>query len=144
MSTANAELRRPTGIGCSDLLDHKIVITQSCFCRKRRNAGNVQSHGANGKSHAFNPCESPISALYRKPNPAGINRHRLIQASVRIADERDVVLVISVSCGLTSRAQARGADDVLRDSGTGTAIPRCLQRFVSPLVCVSVHKVLQV
>ena len=31
---------------------------------------------------------------------------------------------------LTSRAQARGADDVLRDSGTGTAIPRCLQRFV--------------
>ena len=33
---------------------------------------------------------------------------------------------------LTSRAQARGADDVLRDSGTGTAIPRCLQRFVRP------------
>ena len=31
---------------------------------------------------------------------------------------------------LTSRAQARVADDVLRDSGTATAIPRCLQRFV--------------
>src|ERR1035437_1113940 len=35
-----------------------------------------------------------------------------------------------VFCILTSRAQARGADDVLRDSGTGPAIPRCLQRFV--------------
>src|ERR1039458_10175576 len=33
-------------------------------------------------------------------------------------------------CCLTSRAQARGADDSLRDSGTGDAIPRCLQRFV--------------
>src|SRR5258706_12598021 len=33
-------------------------------------------------------------------------------------------------CGLTSRAQTRGADDVVRDSGTGSAIPRCLQRFV--------------
>ena len=33
---------------------------------------------------------------------------------------------------LTSRAQARGADDTLRDSGTGDAIPRCLQRFVMP------------
>ena len=33
-------------------------------------------------------------------------------------------------CCLTSKAQARGADDVLRDSGTGDAIPRCLQRFV--------------
>ena len=63
----------------------------------------MQSHGANGKSHAFNPCESPISAEYSKPNPAGINRHRLIQANVRIADEFDVVLVISVSCGLTFR-----------------------------------------
>ena len=31
---------------------------------------------------------------------------------------------------LTSRAQARGADDVVRESGTGDAIPRCLQRFV--------------
>src|ERR1017187_5552610 len=35
---------------------------------------------------------------------------------------------------LTSRAQARGTDDVLRESGTGPAIPRCLQRFVRPLV----------
>src|ERR1017187_9955709 len=33
---------------------------------------------------------------------------------------------------LTSRAQARGVDDVVRDSGTGDAIPRCLQRFVRP------------
>ena len=33
---------------------------------------------------------------------------------------------------LTSRAQARGVDDALRDSGTGTAIPRCLQRIVRP------------
>src|ERR1035437_6897924 len=39
----------------------------------------------------------------------------------------------SVLCGLTSRAQARGADDVVRESGTGDAIPRCLQRFVRPL-----------
>jgi hypothetical protein len=30
-----------------------------------------------------------------------------------------------------ARAQARGADDVLRDSGTESPIPRCLQRFVS-------------
>ena len=36
--------------------------------------------------------------------------------------------------GLTSRARAREADDVLRDSGTGPAIPRCLQRFVRPHV----------
>jgi hypothetical protein len=45
-----------------------------------------------------------------------------------------------VRCRLTFRAQAREADDVLRDSGTGlsrhsaataeVAIPRCLQRFV--------------
>src|ERR1035438_2174541 len=35
-------------------------------------------------------------------------------------------------CNLSSRAQARGADDVLRDSGTETAIPRCLQQFVRP------------
>src|ERR1039458_4628156 len=31
---------------------------------------------------------------------------------------------------LTSRVQARGADGVLRDSGTGPAIPRCLERSV--------------
>ncbi len=31
-----------------------------------------------------------------------------------------------------SRAQARGADDVLRGSGTGPATPRCLQRFDTP------------
>ena len=36
----------------------------------------------------------------------------------------------SLKCGPTSRAQARGADDVVRDSGTGPAIPRSLQRFV--------------
>ena len=32
---------------------------------------------------------------------------------------------------LTSRAQARGADDVLRDSATGRAIPRCLSTLRS-------------
>jgi hypothetical protein len=40
------------------------------------------------------------------------------------------------SSRLTSRAQARGADDVLRDSGTESAIPRCLQRFVR---CLRIH-----
>lgn len=32
---------------------------------------------------------------------------------------------------LTTKAQARGADDVARDSGTGCAIPRWLKRFAS-------------
>ncbi len=40
--------------------------------------------------------------------------------------------VVSIA-RLTSRAQARGADDVLRDSGTESPIPRCLQRFVRPI-----------
>ena len=31
---------------------------------------------------------------------------------------------------LNDRAQARRTVDVVRDSGTGDAIPRCLQRFV--------------
>ena len=43
------------------------------------------------------------------------------------------IVLCRARCRLTSRAQARGADDVLRDSGTGRAIPRCLQRFVRPL-----------
>ena len=37
------------------------------------------------------------------------------------------MLVVS---GLTSRAQARGTNQREPRSGTGTAIPRCLQRFV--------------
>ena len=42
------------------------------------------------------------------------------------------ILVSCILClrDLTSRAQARGADDVVRECGTGDAIPRCLQRFV--------------
>jgi len=34
---------------------------QRC-CRKWRQAINAQNHGPNGKSHAFKPCESPVSA----------------------------------------------------------------------------------
>ena len=49
----------------------------------------------------------------------------------RIGLAGGVILKLMLS-GLTSRAQARGVDDVLRDSGTGPAIPRCLQRFVRP------------
>jgi hypothetical protein len=71
----------------------------------------------------------------------------------------EVVKVVGVAAGtaeiirrlslyrLTSRAQARGADDVVRDSGTGlssiapateeAAIPRWLQRFVRQLHCDS-------
>ena len=37
-----------------------------------------------------------------------------------------------VRSGLTSRAQARGTNWYEPRSGTGTAIPRCLQRFVRP------------
>src|SRR5450759_5388374 len=33
MSTAKAEPRRPTGVGCSDLLGQNIVITQNSSCK---------------------------------------------------------------------------------------------------------------
>jgi hypothetical protein len=60
------------------------------------------------------------------------------QPSIAARCANDVVFgaagVFIFGCGLTSRAQARGADDVVRDSGTGDAIPRCLQRFVRPQV----------
>ena len=39
--------------------------------------------------------------------------------------------------GLTSRAQARGTNQREPRSGTGPAIPRCLQRFVRPTIHVS-------
>src|ERR1022692_4847844 len=45
---------------------------------------------------------------------------------------QDFVFLHDVRSGLTSRAQARGANQHEPRSGTGTAIPRCLQRFVRP------------
>lgn len=41
---------------------------------------------------------------------------------------------MSVLMMLTSRTQVRRADDVVCESGTGAAIPRCPQRFVRRLV----------
>jgi len=58
--------------------------------------------------------------------------------------------------GLTSRAQARGTNQRKPRSGTGTAIPRCLQRFVrlffhhlilvtiSPISAISAHPLLAI
>src|SRR5208283_55302 len=41
-------------------------------------------------------------------------------------------LLMACSSGLTSRAQARGTNQREPRSGTGPAIPRCLQRFDTP------------
>jgi hypothetical protein len=42
----------------------------------------------------------------------------------------EVVRIAFMACRLTSRAQARGTNQRQPRSGTGPAIPRCLERFI--------------
>jgi hypothetical protein len=69
------------------------------------------------------------------PTPcAATSAGRMVTVKIahRIASTANVLKNVFMPCSrLTSRAQARGTNQREPRSGTGTAIPRCLQRFVS-------------
>jgi hypothetical protein len=112
----------------SGILDHLPLCSRCCYVTKHLLASWTLS-SANAANALSRSTHFP-SICQSQPN----NRQRNTSN-----DDQDVINrchAKCVSCRLTSRTQARRADDVLRDSGTGDAIPRCLQRFVR-LLCIS-------
>ena len=128
-SSAIAELERPSRVACSDLLAHWFVILPSLHllpasAQEILNCSFENNYHENQQTHL---CSATTHNIRRRKQPLADD----VSQQAR-NNQNDVSSSSHRWCGLTSRAQARGVDDVLRDSGTGPAIPRCLQLFDTP------------
>ncbi len=81
-------------------------------------------------SHFFSKWKDEMNMSAKRTNMAGKAVHFSFNASFVFIILFFLVMVCSRR--LTIRAQARGTNQREPRSGTGCAIPRCLQRFVRP------------
>jgi hypothetical protein len=116
--------------GLIGVRQHRHNLTHQSLRNSNTYSTDYRGNGGNGFAMLF--TDSNLCARFLCAANGGRILARVIAPRATTVIQRIVfsfVFIIGgVSCCLTSRAQARGADDVLRDSGTGTAIPRCLQR----------------
>src|ERR1017187_6148119 len=163
MSTANAELRRPTGIGCSDLLDHMVLISQifvfltPSSCNKQCDPGHPAKYdGRNSQSPKLRDVSLPIKLGSRLDcrmimpslpgscfsHAQGTACHDEKISTYKLYHQQNDKLFHDVRSGLTSRAQAQPPSGTLKgmmtnkfhkSTATGRGSGCCLQRFVSSL-----------
>ncbi len=154
MTSANRrlhdKLKAPSRVACSDLLGGKIIheskiskytapdsrptptkVTQPASLCARcwrplksiRNRHKIQSINPDSSHVCCRTLGRLTPTNIPKAAEPTIKSRRWLCASCLIVWSRS-------SCRLTSRAQARGTNQRQPRSGTGPAIPRCLQRFV--------------
>ena len=136
-ASAIAELKAPSRVACSDLLDHVIVITQKIWNARNKPTAQIKLPAPSKMKTAMrllprNSLKNPAAAKAnpKTGTPAGFANAK---APIPNTTAKSPKKMLMVSSGLTSRAQARGTNQREPRSGTGSAIPRCLQRFVRPL-----------
>ena len=155
-----AELEPPSRVACSDLLGHVFINTTKkqnpavamlppCAALQSQNKGNKEPSVTNYHEHTERP-QKHILSLVRPRMPKqtkASNSNKQAPAAAQSMNHWPPLRSLPVKApqphfsrtmshsGLTSRAQARGTNQREPRSGTGRAIPRCLQRFVRPRRC---------